>query len=123
LSRLALSPNGPKRDSADSKHGDREAHIHRRLHRNREGLNHRRDVRNNNDAFGKIKFKIPPFNGKYDPDAYITWEIAIDQKLNFLRIKEFGQQLVSSLIFASVWWVELGKKNPYNIPQTWDALK
>jgi hypothetical protein len=25
--------------------------------------------------------------------------------------------------FASVWWVEHGKKNPYNIPQTWVALK
>jgi hypothetical protein len=64
-------------------------------------LNHQRDVRNNDDAFGKIKFKIPPFDGKYDPDAYITWEIVVDQKFTcheFLRIKEFGQQLVSSLI-------------------------
>ena len=23
---------------------------------------------------------MPPFDGKYDPDAYISWEIAIDQK-------------------------------------------
>jgi hypothetical protein len=43
-------------------------------------LNRQRDVRYNDDAFGKIKFKIPPFDGKYEPDAYITWEIAIDQK-------------------------------------------
>jgi hypothetical protein len=24
-----------------------------------------------NDSFSKIKFKIPPFNGKYDPAAYL----------------------------------------------------
>jgi hypothetical protein len=24
------------------------------------------EVHNNNDAFSKIKFKIPPFDGKYD---------------------------------------------------------
>jgi hypothetical protein len=40
----------------------------------------RREVHGNDDAFSKVKFKIPPFDGKYDPDAYITWEIAVDQK-------------------------------------------
>jgi hypothetical protein len=25
--------------------------------------------------------------------------------------------------FASVWWIEYAKKNPNNMPQTWDALK
>ena len=25
--------------------------------------------------------------------------------------------------FASVWWIEHSKKNPNNMPQTWDALK
>jgi hypothetical protein len=25
--------------------------------------------------------------------------------------------------FASVWWVEYGKKHPNDIPQTWIALK
>jgi hypothetical protein len=25
--------------------------------------------------------------------------------------------------FASIWWVEYGKKHPNNIPQTWVALK
>jgi hypothetical protein len=39
----------------------------------------RREVHNNDDAFCKIKFKIPPFDGTCDPDAYITWKIAVDQ--------------------------------------------
>ena len=51
-------------------------------HHNRRGMggHRRREVPNNNDAFSKIKFKIPPFDGKYDPDAYISWEIDADQK-------------------------------------------
>ena len=56
---------------------------------------------NNDDAFSKIKFKIPPFDGKYDPDAYITREIAVDKNLhamNFLRIHVLELLLVSSLI-------------------------
>ena len=33
-----------------------------------------------NDSFAKIKFKIPSFNGKYDPAAYLDWELEVDQK-------------------------------------------
>ena len=33
-----------------------------------------------NDSFSKIKFKIPPFNGKYDPAAYLDWELEVEQK-------------------------------------------
>jgi len=66
--------------SADTEHGDREARLRQRLHCNHECMNRRRDVQNNDDAFGKIKFNIPPFDGKYDPNAYITWEIVVDQK-------------------------------------------
>jgi hypothetical protein len=89
-------------------------------------MNHRRDVRNNDDAFGKIKIKIPPFDGKYDPYAYITWEIVVDQKFTcheFPENKRVRAATSEFTDFASLWWVEHGKKNPYNIPQTWDAMK
>jgi hypothetical protein len=43
------------------------------------GGHRRREVHNNDDAFHKLKFKIPPFDGKYDPDAYISWELAVEQ--------------------------------------------
>ena len=33
-----------------------------------------------NDSFTKIKFKIPSFNGKYDPATYLDWELEVDQK-------------------------------------------
>ncbi|WVZ97827.1 hypothetical protein U9M48_043337, partial [Paspalum notatum var. saurae] len=35
----------------------------------------RRVRRPSHDSFAKIKFKIPSFNGKYDPAAYLDWEL------------------------------------------------
>jgi hypothetical protein len=32
------------------------------------------------DSFGKIKFTIPAFDSRYNPDTYLSWELAIDQK-------------------------------------------
>ncbi|XP_066358277.1 uncharacterized protein [Miscanthus floridulus] len=90
------------------------------------GGNRRREVHNNDDAFSKIKFKIPPFDGKYDPDAYITWEIAVDQKFachDFPETTRVRAATSEFTDFASVWWIEYGKKNPNKLPKTWDALK
>ena len=56
---------------------------HRRRHANRQGMHHyhhRHAVHNQDDSFAKIKFTIPPFNGKYDPDAYLGWELVVDKK-------------------------------------------
>ena len=52
----------------------------RRLRQNRRGMGGQRprEVHNNDNAFSKIKFKIPSFDGKYDPDAYLTWEMAVE---------------------------------------------
>jgi hypothetical protein len=73
------------------------------------------EVRNNDDAFHKLKFKIPPFDGKYDHDAYISWEFPKNA-----RVRAATSEFID---FASVWWVEYGKKHPDDIPQTWVALK
>ena len=69
---------------------DLDAHQNRRQRHNRRGIGgeQQREVRNNNDAFTKIKFKIPTFDGKYNPDAYITWRLLLIKSLhvmNFLR--------------------------------------
>jgi hypothetical protein len=114
--------------TTNTEHDDRDTRDRHRLCHNRRGMGGHRgcEVHNNNDAFSKIKFKIPPFNGKYDPDAYITWEIAVDQKF---ACHEFPEDTCVRAAtseftnFASVWWIEHGKKNPNNTPRTWDALK
>jgi hypothetical protein len=114
--------------TGDTEHDDQDTRDRRRLRHNRRGMggNRRREVHNNDDAFSKIKFKIPPFDGKYDPDAYITWEIAVDQKFACHEFPETTRVRAATsefTDFASVWWIEYGKKNPNNLPRTWDALK
>jgi hypothetical protein len=94
-------------------------------HHGRDGYR-RREVRNNDDAFHKLKFKIPPFDGKYDHDAYISWELAIEQKFTCFEFPENARVIAATSEFsdfASVWWVEYGKKHPNDIPQTWIAFK
>ena len=69
---------------------------------------------------------IPPFDGKYNPDAYLDWEIALDQKFEChafsvdRRVRAATSEFSG---FASVWWKEHCSKHPNNIPTTWDALK
>ena len=114
--------------TGDTEHDDRDTRDRRRLRHNRRGMGgrRRREVHNNDDAFSKIKFKVPPFDGKYDPDAYITWEIAVDQKFACHEFPENTRVRAATsefTDFASVWWIEYGKKNSNNIPKTWDALK
>jgi hypothetical protein len=86
----------------------------------------RREVHNNDDAFHKLKFKIPHFDGKYDPDAYISWELVVEQKFTCFEFPKNARFRVATSEFsdfASVWSVEYGKKHPNDIPQTWIALK
>ena len=67
---------------------------------------------NNDDAFSKIKFKIPLFDGKYDLDAYITWEIAVDQKFACHEFPENTRVRAATsefTDFASVWWIDTAR--------------
>jgi hypothetical protein len=112
--------------SADSELDDHDAR--RPVQHNRHGRDgHRRcEVRNNDDAFHKLNFKIPPFDGKYDLDAYISWESAVEQKVICFEFLENARVTIATSEFsdfASVWWVEYGKKHPNHKPQTWIALK
>jgi hypothetical protein len=50
------------------------------------------------DSFAKMKFKIPPYNGKYDPTAYLDWEIEVEQLFQttiFLLVLRFKLLLVN----------------------------
>jgi hypothetical protein len=38
----------------------------------------------NDDPFAKVKFSIPPFNGSYDAEAYLDWEMTVEQKFSSL---------------------------------------
>jgi hypothetical protein len=59
---------------------DADGYVRRRLNFNRRGMggnNH-----GNNDPFVKIKFSISPFAGNIDPEAYLDWELTVQQKFD-----------------------------------------
>ena len=79
-----------------------------------------------NDLFSKIKFKIPSFNGKYDPAAYLDWELEVEQKFSCHDIPANSQvkAAISEFTdFALIWWREYKQKLPINSVTTWTQLK
>jgi hypothetical protein len=79
-----------------------------------------------NDLFAKIKFKISSFNGKYDPAAYLDWELEVEQKFSCHDIPT-NSQVKASISeftdFALIWWREYKQKLPINSVTTWTQLK
>jgi hypothetical protein len=50
---------------------------------NRQGMggnqnHHNQHYVRNDDPFAKVKFSIPPFNGSYDAEAYLDWEMIVE---------------------------------------------
>ena len=79
---------------------------------------------NNDDPFAKVKFTIPSFSGAYDAEAYLDWEMIVEQKFNSHLVPEQHQvrQATSEFKdFAIIWWTELGSLRLQ--PDTWDRLK
>ena len=105
------------------------ASLPQRLARNRQGMggNGRRRHHNpepDHDPFAKIKFSIPPFMGSYDAEAYLDWEMTVEQKFNSHLVPEqhrVRQATSEFRDFAIIWWNEL--VNTRAAPQTWNALK
>jgi hypothetical protein len=87
----------------------------------------RRVVRRpSNDSFANIKFKIPPFNGKYDHAAYLDWEVEVEQKFSCHDIPATSQvkAAISEFTdFALIWWREYKQKLPTATRTTWTQLK
>jgi hypothetical protein len=79
-----------------------------------------------NDLFAKIKFKIPSFNGKYDPVAYLDWELEVEQKFS-CHDNPANSQVKAAISeftnFALIWWREYKQKLPINSVTSWTQLK
>jgi hypothetical protein len=100
-----------------------------RFTRNRQGMGgngrrHHHNPQPDHDPFAKIKFSIPPFMGSYDAEAYLDWEMTVEQKFNsHLVLEQHRVRQATSEFrdFAIIWWNEL--VNTRAAPQTWNALK
>jgi hypothetical protein len=78
----------------------------------------------NDDPFAKVKFSIPPFNGSYDAEAYLDWEMTVEQKFSSHLIPEqhrVRQATSEFKDFALIWWNELATLGLQ--PLIWDGLK
>lgn len=86
--------------------------------------NNQHHGRANDDPFAKVKFTIPSFSGAYDAEAYLDWEMTVEQKFNSHLVPEqhrVRQATSEFKDFAIIWWNELG--NTRLQPDTWDRLK
>jgi hypothetical protein len=105
----------------------RDARLRHRLRQNRVGMGDNQRGNNNripNDHFAKIKFSIPSFSGHYDAEAYLDWEMIVEQKFASHLVHEHHQvrQATSELkYFAIIWWT--GLVGDGREPTTWDDLK
>jgi hypothetical protein len=62
--------------------------------------------------------------GSYDVEAYLDWEMTVEQKINSHLVPEqhrVRQGTSEFKDFAIIWWNEL--VNTRAAPQTWNALK
>jgi len=76
------------------------------------------------DPFAKVKFSIPPFYGNYDAEAYLDWEMTVEQKFSSHLVPEqhrVRQATSEFKDFAIIWWNELSTLRLQ--PDTWDRLK
>jgi hypothetical protein len=96
---------------------------------NRQGMGDNQNHNNqhyvcNDDPFAKVKFSIPSFNGSYDAEAYLDWEMTVEQKFISHLVPEqhrVRQATSGFKDFALIWWNELATLGLQL--HTWDGLK
>jgi hypothetical protein len=82
---------------------------------NRQGMGGNQNHHNqyyirNDDPFAKVKLSIPPFNGSYNAESYLDWEMTVEQKFSSHLVPEqhHVRQATSEFKdFALIWWNEL----------------
>jgi hypothetical protein len=55
-----------------------------------------------NDSFAKLPFKIPSYNGKYDPAAYLDWELEVEQHFSCHDIPASAQVKTAISAFTAL---------------------
>jgi hypothetical protein len=80
-------------------------------------------IHGGNDSYSTLPFTIPPYNGKYDPTAYIDWELVGEQKFSYHDIPAISQVQTAISVFTNLalfWWHHEYKQKH---PTTWAKLK
>ncbi|GKV49085.1 hypothetical protein SLEP1_g55854 [Rubroshorea leprosula] len=78
---------------------------------------------------GSIKMKIPPFQGKNDPDVYLEWEKKVELVFdchNYPEEKKVKLAAMEFTDYAVVWWDQLvliRHRNREHPIDTWEEMK
>ncbi|KAI3465703.1 hypothetical protein Pfo_022366 [Paulownia fortunei] len=81
------------------------------------------------DDLGSIKVKIPPFQGRNDPEAYLEWEKKMEMVFkchNYFENKKVKLAVIEFTDYAIIWWDQLLKekrRNHERLVETWDEMK
>ena len=68
---------------------------------------------------GKFKYAFPSFAGKFDPDAYVNWEIALDKEFEYYDCSDRQKIRAATSVFvedAILWWKYLNRHG--RVPQS-----
>uniref|UniRef100_A0A2N9EMT7 Reverse transcriptase n=1 Tax=Fagus sylvatica TaxID=28930 RepID=A0A2N9EMT7_FAGSY len=90
-------------------------------------LNGRRDGTDGN--LGNIKMKIPSFQGKNDPEAYLEWEKKVElifECHNYSEEKKVKLAVIEFTDYAIIWWDQLvmnRRRNHERAIETWEEMR
>ena len=76
----------------------------------RYGGRHREDRNREDNNLGNIKMKIPSFQGKNDPEAYLEWERKVELVFDchhYSENKKVKLAVIEFSDYAIVWWDQL----------------
>ena len=78
---------------------------------------------------GSIKMKVPAFQGKSDPEAYLEWEKKMELIFdchNYSELKKVKLAAIEFTDYAIVWWDQIcvnRRRNGERPIETWDEMK
>jgi hypothetical protein len=122
----------PPREEEEERYGsgfdeeeDRESIVNNRRPRGRFG-----EARNREDNnLGGIKMKIPSFQGRSDPEAYLEWEKKMEFVFdchNYSETKKVKLAVIEFSEYAITWWDQLvtnRRRNRERPIDTWEEMK
>ncbi|KAL5776923.1 hypothetical protein ACOSP7_009849 [Xanthoceras sorbifolium] len=109
------------------RYGDREDRYENR--EDRYGNRGDRYVERVDNNLGSVKVKIPTFQGKTDPEAYLEWEKRIELVFDCHEYSELKKVKLAAIEFtdyAIVWWDQLivsRRRNGERPIETWEEMK
>ena len=95
----------------------------------RYGGRHREDRNGEDNNLGNIKMKIPSFQGKNDPEAYLEWERKVELVFDchhYSENKKVKLAVIEFSDYAIVWWDQLvlnKRRNREPSVETWEEMK